>query len=236
LKATSTISFWVSGLCSPFVTFGARAEAFLQAVRNGGQEAIQTAINTGFGECFASGGGDVPEWAEVREHQGAYRKGELPGGAIHPVMTIDVQTNRIYYVIRGWGARATSWLIDWGVLWGDTVEQATWTDLADLVTTPVCGVPLRLVLIDSGFRPGKRSELPLNRGYDFCRRFPRFVNAQRINAPARPANTPGPVPDAVEVVGTGAVPEWRQGSLMQRVTAPRQPQGFIGARPGWFDR
>jgi phage terminase large subunit GpA-like protein len=32
-----------------------------------------------------------------------------------------------------------------------------------------------LVMIDSGFRPGKKTELPLNRIYDFCRRFPRMV-------------------------------------------------------------
>ena len=28
---TSTVSFWVSGLCSPFVTFGQRAEDYLKA-------------------------------------------------------------------------------------------------------------------------------------------------------------------------------------------------------------
>ena len=34
---TSTLSFWVSGLASPFRTFGERAESYLQAVRAGDQ-------------------------------------------------------------------------------------------------------------------------------------------------------------------------------------------------------
>jgi phage terminase large subunit GpA-like protein len=172
---SSTLSFWCSGLASPFVSFGERAERYLKAVRAGGQEPIQTAINAGFGELFSPGGGDVPEWAEVAEHKAEYQRGELPAGAVFLVLTVDVQKNRLVYVIRGWGGRATSWLIDWGMLYGETVEEGVWTDLADLMKTPVAGVPIRMVLIDSGFRPGKRDDLPLNRIYDFCRRFPRLV-------------------------------------------------------------
>jgi phage terminase large subunit GpA-like protein len=43
--------------------------------------------------------------------------------------------------------------------------------LADLITGTICGFPVRLVLIDSGFRPGKRDEIPQNKVYDFVRRF-----------------------------------------------------------------
>jgi phage terminase large subunit GpA-like protein len=162
-------------LASPFVTFGQRAEDYIKAVRSGGQEPIQTAINAGFGELFAPGGGDVPEWAEVAEHKGDYQRGTVPSGVVFLALTVDVQKNRLVWIIRGWGGRATSWLIDWGVLWGETIEEGVWTDLADLMKTPVGGASIRLVLIDSGFRPGKRDELPLNRIYDFCRRFPRGV-------------------------------------------------------------
>jgi hypothetical protein len=74
---------------------------------------------------------------------------------------------------------------------GETVEESVWTDLAELIKTPICDdVPLRLVLIDSGFRPGKRVDLPLNRIYDFCRRFHRFVRPTKGSCSrwiARPA-------------------------------------------------
>jgi phage terminase large subunit GpA-like protein len=172
---SSTASYWVSGLCSPFVTFGERAEKYLSAVRLGDFNGIQSAVNTNFGECFAPAGGEAPDWAEVSEHRGTYLRGEVPGAVMHLVLTVDVQKNRLVYVIRGWGARATSWLIDYGVLWGETVEESVWTDLAAFINTPVCDMPYRMVLIDSGFRPGKRDDLPLNRIYDFCRRFQRLV-------------------------------------------------------------
>ncbi len=83
--------------------------------------------------------------------------------------------NRIYYVIRGWGARATSWLIDYGCLFGETVEAPVWADLASLITTPIGGRPVRLVFINSGYRPGRIDELPINRIHEFGRQFPRLV-------------------------------------------------------------
>jgi phage terminase large subunit GpA-like protein len=197
---SSTLSFWVSGLASPFVTFGQRAENYLAAVREGSQDKIQTAINAGFGELFSPGGGEVPEWAEVAEHRGEYGRGDLPSQTVYLVMTVDVQQNRLVYVIRAWGARATSWLIDWGLLWGETTEAAVWADLADLIKAPICGVPLRLVLIDSGFRPGDPKTLPLNRIYDFCRRFPRFVR------PTKGSSSPMRIPlikSSIEVTSKG---------------------------------
>jgi phage terminase large subunit GpA-like protein len=116
---SSTVSYWVSGLCSPFVAFGERAEKYLSAVRLGDHKGIQSAVNTNFGECFAPAGGEAPEWAEVSEHRGLYRRGELPAEAIYLVLTVDVQKNRLYWVLRGRGARATSWLVDYGALWGE---------------------------------------------------------------------------------------------------------------------
>jgi Phage terminase large subunit (GpA) len=92
-------------------------------------------------------------------------------------MTVDVQRDRLLVAIRGWGARATSWLIDWGELDGETAELEVWADLMDLMQTPLHGMPLRFVLIDSGFRPGLKDDLPVNRVYEFASRFPRSVRA-----------------------------------------------------------
>jgi phage terminase large subunit GpA-like protein len=172
---TSTLSFWVSGLASPFRTFGERAESYLQAVRAGDQGLVRTALNASFGELYSPGGGDAPAWAEVLEHRAEYAKGELPRGVRVLVLTADVQKTKIYYVIRGFGARGTSWLIDHGTLFGETIEEGIWADLSDLIRTPIHGYPIRLVFIDSGFRPGRTDEIPTNRVYDFCRRHPRLV-------------------------------------------------------------
>jgi phage terminase large subunit GpA-like protein len=143
-------------------------------------------VNASFGELYSPGGGDAPVWAEVLDHRGEYARGDLPRGVRVIVMTCDVQKTRIFYVIRGFGARGTSWLIDCGALFGETIEEGVWADLGDLIRTPVQGYPIRLVLIDSGFRPGKVEQLPINRIYDFCRRFPSLVRPTKgSSAPMR---------------------------------------------------
>lgn len=168
-------SFWVSGLCSPFRTFGQRAEDLVTAENGGDTSAIQTIINSRFGECYVNLAGDAPEWATVKAHQGIYERGSVPGDVIKLVLTADVQKNRIIWIIRGHGARGTSWLIDIGETWGETMHAGVWDDFADLIKTPVDGLDLDLVFIDSGFRPGKKVEIPLNRVYEFCRIFPSLV-------------------------------------------------------------
>jgi phage terminase large subunit GpA-like protein len=52
LLETSTLSFWVSGLCSPFVTFGSRVSAVLQAAENGDLTVAEITTNTAFGELY----------------------------------------------------------------------------------------------------------------------------------------------------------------------------------------
>lgn len=175
LPDATMLTFWVSGLCSPFVTFGQRAKAYVTAKLANDEKEKQAVINTGFGECYAPGGGDVPEWQEVAKLKRPYRKGELPSGVRYLTLAVDVQKNRLVYTIRGWGAFATSWLIDFGELIGPTTEQAVWDELALLLTSPIGDMSIWRCFIDSGFRPGKPITLPINKVYEFCRRFPRLV-------------------------------------------------------------
>ena len=171
-RAAFALSYWVSGFCSPFVTFGDRVQSYLESKESGDPDRIQTAVNAGFGELYMPRFGKVPPWQEVGNHRIQYGKGDLPNGVVHLVMTVDVQKNRLIYVTRGWGARATSWLIDCGECHGETSYPEVWAALADYISGNPCGRPLRLVLIDSGYRPGKMADLPVNRVYEFCRRFP----------------------------------------------------------------
>lgn len=172
---TQFASFWVSGLCSPFCPIGERAEDYVTALNGGDSDVIQTIVNSRFGECYVNLAGDVPDWTTVKSHQGVYERGTVPDDVMKLVMTCDVQKNRIVWLTRGWGARGTSWLVDHGDLWGETMHDGVWDDLADLIKSPVDGLDLSMVLIDSGFRPGKKDEMPLNRVYDFCRRFSSLV-------------------------------------------------------------
>ena len=169
---TSVVSFWVSGLCSPFKTFGERAERYLQAELSGETERIKAAVNTGFGELYSIGGGDAPAWEAVANSREPFRFGEIPQGGIVLTVGVDVQKTRLVYAIRAWGARYESWLIRQDELWGETSQNAVWTDLEQLIATPIDGTRIRLALVDAGYRPGEPETLPLHMVYAFARRIP----------------------------------------------------------------
>lgn len=169
-----TISFWVSGLASPFKSWGERAAEYVEAVRSGEPGEIQSVVNGGFGELWAPGGGEVPEWRELERLKAPYVSGEVPRGIRIVTAAADIHPRRINYVVRGWAARAESWLIDHGEIHGDTIEDGPWADLEDVLTRDYGGHAIRLALIDSGFRPGKPAMVPENRVYQFCQRHHRF--------------------------------------------------------------
>ena len=167
-----TLSMWTSGLCSPFVSWGQRAETYLTALQSGDHARMQTAMNASFGECYAmSGGSDVPEWQEVMERRLPYKRGEIPAGGMRLVMGVDVQRFSLYYVLRAFGARGSSWLVDEGQLYGPTDDDDVWSALADLMLQPVAGMQIEKVFIDSGFRPDKPEQGNEHKVYEFCRRW-----------------------------------------------------------------
>ncbi len=132
---------------------------------------IRTSINVNFGELHAPGVGEVAELGEVLAHRADYVTGDLPEGVLGTALTVDVQRECLFVLLRGWGTYASSWLLAWGALHGDTAERQVWADLLDLMRTPLHGMLPKLVLIDAGFRPGSKEDLPTHRVYDFCRRF-----------------------------------------------------------------
>lgn len=167
-----TLSMWTSGLCSPFVSFGQRAETYLTALQSGDQNRIQTAMNASFGECYSlSSSGDVPEWQEIMERRQPYRSGEVPSAGLRLVMAVDVQKFSLVYVIRVFGSRGTSWLVDAGQLYGPTEDDDVWSALADLMLQPIGGMQIEKVFIDSGFRPDKPEQGNEHKVYEFCRRY-----------------------------------------------------------------
>ena len=178
MPENSTASFWASGLMSPFRTVGDRAAAYVEAARSGDQQSLQTVVNAGLGELFAPRGGEAPEWAEVKAKALPYRSGLLPDGAVRLSCGVDVQKGRLVYVVRGWGARGESWLIEAGEKWGETSANDVWQDLQEQVLAiewhgAAEFVPLKIerCFIDSGFRPGRPDLVPEHKIYTFCRTF-----------------------------------------------------------------
>ena len=172
LPDTTTWSSWSSGLASPFVAWGERAMRLLNAIVSGEENKIQTVTNANFGELFSPGaGGDLPEWQELLKHRLPYGRGETPKQIVRLVMGVDVQKRSLYYVIRGFGARGTSYLVDEGMLIGMTDDDAVWNDLANVMLAPVGEMQIEKVFIDSGFRPDKTDAGSEHKVYEFCRRY-----------------------------------------------------------------
>jgi phage terminase large subunit GpA-like protein len=163
-----TATFWASGLMSSWVTWGQRAANWLRASRSGDPDRIRTAINTGFGELYRIGA-DAPAWESVRALCGAYEAGQVPSEVRRITCGVDVQKNRLVYVIRGWGQRSTSWLIEAGELWGETEQDGVWSELGALLERDFDGRHIARMAVDAGYRPGDKWKRPDHMVYAFCR-------------------------------------------------------------------
>ena len=156
-------SFHVSGLASPWRSWGDAAKAWIEAARSGEPGRIQAVKNTVFGELFRLQG-EAPATSVVGALRGAYLSDEVPADARILTCGVDVQKDRLFIAVRAWGERMTSWLVRHAELWGDTEQSAVWSDLAGLLEAEWNGQRIRLMLVDSGYRP--------DAVYNFARRFP----------------------------------------------------------------
>lgn len=168
-STTTTASYWISGLASPWQSFGEIAEMLVSAYRSRQPERIQSVVNTYGGEVWRVAG-DAPEWTAVLATKGHYGRGQVVAGVHIITMGVDVQKEGLYYVIRGWGVNAESWLLDHGYLFGKTEFDQVWVALAAVLARPVKDRPIGRCFVDSGYRPGEIYRRPENVIYSFCRR------------------------------------------------------------------
>lgn len=164
---SDTASFWVSGLMSPWVTWGKRAADWLRALNSADQERIRATINLGFGEPYAFKGDALPADA-VRACIGTYKIGEIPAGIKRITCGVDVQKRRLVYAVRGWGYSMESWLLEEGEIHGETEQGDVWDQLAELLDKDYGGRRIRRMGIDSGYRPGDKYRRPDHMVYAFC--------------------------------------------------------------------
>ena len=163
-------SFHISGLCSPWRTWGDAAKQWVEAARSKEEGRIQAVKNTVFGELYQIAG-EAPLVTQVTGLRGSYRFDELPAGGRVITCGVDVQKDRLFYAIRAWGDRSTSWLLRHGELWGETDQPAVWDDLAKLCEAEWGRLRIRMMLVDSGFRP--------DHVHRFAKRFPGRVLASK---------------------------------------------------------
>lgn len=151
-----TESFWVSGLASPWRKWTTCAQKWDEAKKSGDHNKMQTIVNTVFGETYKLQGDSVA-WEELQNRFGLHEVGTTPPGVMIKTLGCDVQADCIYYALRGWESSENSYVIDFGMIFGNTEEGEVWQKLENLVST----LRPRICCIDSGYR----SHLV----YAFCR-------------------------------------------------------------------
>lgn len=178
-QGRAMLSFWVSGLCSPWRSYGQRATV-LKKARDSGDDGRELAVvNTSFGQVFKPKG-QAPEWQQLRELCVGYKRLEIPAGVQVITAGVDVHLRRLNYVIRGWGADLESWLLDYGELFGECkyLTDQTWMEIRQMLSD-LYGpeIPIALALIDSGYKPND-DPAAASVIYQFCHQTPRAEPAK----------------------------------------------------------
>ena len=226
LPENSTRSFWVSGLASPWQSFGAIAEVMARAYQSNEPERIQAATNTYCGETYRTAGESVLV-EEVAALIQDYAPMTIPHGVQVLSIGADVQKLGIYYVVRGWGFNWESWLIDYGFVAGETELDAVWTLFMDVVIRGYQGgFHVKRGLVDSGYRPGDKLRRPEHMVYRFAGRTAgRMLPAKGKDTLERGAWNHGKTIDGntLIIVNTDYVKTW----LQARIRWPAdQPGGW----------
>lgn len=166
-------SFWVSGLCSPWRTFGNLARRLVAAYRSHEPERIQAVINTGGGELWRTRG-EAPDWEHVAALRRDYGELEISDQVQLVVMGCDVQKRGIYYTLLGIRFNLGADLIAHGYIPGETEYDDVWLLLARMLQPGYLpdGRMLNRVFIDSGYKPGDKLRRPDHQVYKFCRLYP----------------------------------------------------------------
>lgn len=149
-------SFQINSLYSCWVKWPELVREWLEAQQD--LTRLQVFVNALLGETWEDRGGGLDP-AKLEDAKGPY-DAEVPSGVGALTMGVDVQSDRIEYVVRGWGEGEESWRVDYDVILGDPAilpgqPNSPWDDLDRVRTrewkTPA-GKPLKIFAtgIDSG--------------------------------------------------------------------------------------
>ena len=137
-SANNVAGYWITGLMSPFVIggIGALARYLAKAVRDyeqTGDDADLRAVTVKrFGLPYQPprriGALDATALADRSEP--GLQLGVVPKGVRFLTTAIDVQANRFEFLVRGWGEKGESWVVDVGRVSADPASSpADWDDL-----------------------------------------------------------------------------------------------------------
>lgn len=124
----SIVGFHINALYSPWrENWPALAQEWHDANREGNPEKLKAFINLRLGETWEEQG-DAVEALTLKSRLEAYQS-EVPDGVGLLTAAVDVQSDRLECVVKGWGEKEESWLIAYQQIFGDPGQEQVWTDL-----------------------------------------------------------------------------------------------------------
>ena len=119
-------SFRINEIYSPFTTWGAMAEDFLQSKNH--RDTLRAFVNTRLGETWKEE--ERIEYADLQLSREDYRA-EVPAGVLFLTAGVDTQGDRLEAHLIGWGRDLEAWVIDYRVIEGSPARAETWEALED---------------------------------------------------------------------------------------------------------
>jgi phage terminase large subunit GpA-like protein len=145
-------SFHLSALYSPWVTWETLRQEFVDAGKM--PEKLQVFINTRLAECFNLDGEVAADGSALSERRVPLTSEVLDGVGLLTV-GVDVQGDRLEFLLIGWGEGQQAWLLKHERIYGDPEQPAVWDDLDLLIKRTYAlpngaPLPIRCACVDSG--------------------------------------------------------------------------------------
>lgn len=144
---------WAAYSYSPNATWGHLAKEFLECKND--PEQLKTFVNTTLGEVWEE------EYSAKIGAEGLAARAEpydlltVPEGGLVLTAAVDVQDNRLEFLVKAWGRDEENWVINYGKIFGDPAQQDVWDQLDSVLLMQyrhATGPALRVfaAMIDTG--------------------------------------------------------------------------------------
>ncbi|MGO4310028.1 phage terminase large subunit family protein [Pseudomonas sp. KB_15] len=184
-----TVGFHLNALYSPlgWMDWKSLAKQFEKAKKaqaKGDLEPMQVFYNTRLAKVWDSAQEQTKaDVLRQRARLESYGLGSIPAGVLMLTGAVDVQANRLEFMVMGWGVGMERWIVDFQVVPGDPADERTWAALDELLKAKYrhpCGVGLGILAtgVDSG---GHHTD----EVYQFCR-VRRWRNVFAIKGASKP--------------------------------------------------
>jgi len=114
--------FYIWSAYAPIITWSRIADEYFKA--EGSPQAEQSFINDVVGLAYELKG-EAPPWKDIKDRadNNDYQTGRIPPGALLLAIGVDVQGDRVEWLLKGFGRNLQRWTIQHGVIDGHISEQ-----------------------------------------------------------------------------------------------------------------